>query len=1283
MIKKSEGLLKVFISSTFRDLKEEREQVYEKISQSLTPIGMEFFIPDGRTSHEISLLDENQGLKNSDIVIFLISPYYGSLIDECKIPGCKAECPLKNGSGKMISYTHCEYKFAKAENKPFLIYLYDEESWRLIQPLYQMEKIDWERKEPIFEKLKVEEIKKLFAAKEYFKEFRQEFEEDFCPRIERSTIPQISEHLSENIKKWYQEGRIQFKGFCGRKNELNNLLEKMNESVEVYGVGGIGKTTLIHIALLIQLLKGRNVIAIGKKQSYLSGSGYTFFKEKCKKSIFEVTTNTITINDIIDSLNFKEVQTIENIDDKICLILNKIEKENFLIFIDDFHLADNNVRLLVKQSKNFIISSKRSNGVTRAEIPLFGIEKTERLQLINLISDRFGRKLNPTAITTISDFSEGHPITIEILIRNFEKINFERLDDYKKDVLDFSNHEQVEEFISRVIEEILSKDAFILLKNLSILNTELESNINFRIVEKTYNISSITNVFFELVDSGILQKRDNKEGIYQFSFKHIQDAVRQDDEGHNKLAVIFYDQKIKWVESNVDDEIERFSHQLKFPSNINIVNALQRLYSHVSPLNFGYKRLVEIGFSLKPHVSSKEKAYICLVLGVLLFDLNRYRDAKESLEESLSLYRLLSEKNRDYIEQVNLVLNSLGNLYIKINKYDIAKNYFEESLEILREINNKKKNTQIELISVLLSNLGIVYNKLNRPHDAEAAYLEALKIKKILSKQNKIQQLSPISKIHNNLANVYVHINDYPRALESYKNAIKIKKTLAERNPIQHQSNYATALLSIGSLYQKINNEEKTRQNLETSLISLKELAQKNSDAYLPIYVTGVLHLAIFSMKINCFSDAKEYLENALKNSQTLSKKCPNAHNPTLAEILDTFGSLYSNLNRPDLSLSFYNQALSIYVDLNEQSPGAYVEHISHTVGNIGSIFLQLNKISQAKSTFQECIILRKNLVDICYDAFIVDYTNALLEMSYVYEKEKEFDLQEKNLDECIKNFTMLNNKCPSAYKSYLLASTLLKGKMLAIKKDSGYIPIITDSKKLAEELIKISRNIFLPALGNTYNTIGYCHMVNGKYDTATDFFLQSLATQKELVINLPEAFNPVYSKILNNLGFCYNLQNLPNLSENYLQESLKILKELVDSCPDAFNPDYSETLNNLGYCKLLQGKFGDSELYLTESLNIYQNLVITSPDSFNDRLAIVLRNIGSLNFHLEKYPESKNAFEKALLIQKKNSMNHPKIFKTDYIDTLKNYLVLLITMKLNTEIANVTKLIEEQERDY
>ncbi|GAG31187.1 unnamed protein product, partial [marine sediment metagenome] len=104
-------MLKIFLSSTYRDLVEYRAKILDKLDTVFDSVGMEEFIPDGKTSHEICIGD----LKKSDIVIFLLSSNYGSLIDVCRLKeDCKAECPMKTGESH-ISYTHCEFKTVIAE----------------------------------------------------------------------------------------------------------------------------------------------------------------------------------------------------------------------------------------------------------------------------------------------------------------------------------------------------------------------------------------------------------------------------------------------------------------------------------------------------------------------------------------------------------------------------------------------------------------------------------------------------------------------------------------------------------------------------------------------------------------------------------------------------------------------------------------------------------------------------------------------------------------------------------------------------------------------------------------------------------------------------------------------------------------------------------------------------------------------------------------------------------------------------------------------------------------
>jgi hypothetical protein len=217
------GIVRVFLSSTFRDLQGMRGKLLEKLISALEGAAMEKFISTGE-GPQITALNE---LHKSDIAIFLISPYYGTDIVSCACTNaCKAECGMKNGIEK-ISYTWCEYRTSLAETMPHLSYIVDE-GWHTVS----------EDGAPKLQKM------------------RKEVEREYCPRIKNDDdgIQRVVTELAQRIPEWYSDGTIDFGKFCGRRNLFKDLSSKMRKSINVHGVGGIGKTTLCEVALLIHML---------------------------------------------------------------------------------------------------------------------------------------------------------------------------------------------------------------------------------------------------------------------------------------------------------------------------------------------------------------------------------------------------------------------------------------------------------------------------------------------------------------------------------------------------------------------------------------------------------------------------------------------------------------------------------------------------------------------------------------------------------------------------------------------------------------------------------------------------------------------------------------------------------------------------------------------------------------------------------------------------------------------------------------------------------------------
>jgi len=528
-------MLNIFLSSTYRDLKDSRREILNKLDSVFEGVGMEKFIPDGETSHKKCIQD----LKKSDIVIFLLSSNYGTLIEVCELKeNCKAECPMKTGEGQ-ISYTHCEYKTTISEG--------------ILHQTYFIKK-EWD----------------AFDVKKKITQFKEEIGKEnlgFIDIEDPNVVQLICNNLAKKIVEWHTQDRLNFNNFVDREEVLNEIIDNIDSKVEVWGVGGIGKTSLIEVALLIQKLKGKRILTIGTSRAYASGSGYEDFRIKCKDDQYIADSrDKITIYDVINA--FAEIGLLSNAEEVIKLpIEKKIEvlqqkiwgEKDFILFIDDFHLASKNVVNMAKSVDHLILSSRRIMYIARKEIYLSGINEKDRKDLIKL----FSTEVPENIMEIINKLAEGHPVSTELLVKNYQNIDFDKIKTFE---LFDADDNQVKDFYERVIKEIFSNNpqALILLKDLAALNTGLPTNINRESVLKSYNIGNSKKVFKTLVDTGMLKKKEGKEGTYEFYFKHIQEALEDltDKESHKK-TIEYYEKKREIYGDNIDDAVEALYHKVK------------------------------------------------------------------------------------------------------------------------------------------------------------------------------------------------------------------------------------------------------------------------------------------------------------------------------------------------------------------------------------------------------------------------------------------------------------------------------------------------------------------------------------------------------------------------------------------------------------------------------------------------------------------------------------------------------------------------------------------------
>jgi hypothetical protein len=237
--------------------------------------------------------------------------------------------------------------------------------------------------------------------------------------------------------------------------------------------------------------------------------------------------------------------------------------------------------------------------IARNEVFLSGIDESERDKLLDLIARRLDKHISNFARGKIKDIAEGHPASIEILVRNCDNINFDKVKGYKH-VLGFSNTKHVEEFLKRVIREILSDNEFQLLMNLSVINSELESNLNRETIQRTYQDSDFDTTFAKLIDTCMLEKKPEYEGVYRFHYKHIQDAIKDNSKARHEWAIKYYENKVNKFRNNYNDAVEILFHRVKLSQNLDLlIEDFLTLGEKLKPIHYGFKRLIDIGEQIK------------------------------------------------------------------------------------------------------------------------------------------------------------------------------------------------------------------------------------------------------------------------------------------------------------------------------------------------------------------------------------------------------------------------------------------------------------------------------------------------------------------------------------------------------------------------------------------------------------------------------------------------------------------------------------------------------------
>ncbi len=172
-------------------------------------------------------------------------------------------------------------------------------------------------------------------------------------------------------------------------------------------------------------------------------------------------------------------------------------------------------------SKGCILVSSKKELRTFYRIPVESVEENERGNLVEIMASRMRKKVGEEEKKKVEEIAEGHPIATYLLVSNLGRIPVKRLKRFKEG-LDFSQDEDVKEYMKRVIESGISPEAYEFLKDLSAIEEEIEEE---RLYEALSGFPYSKEILGKLFDASIMERVGN---TIVWKYSQIREAVFED-----------------------------------------------------------------------------------------------------------------------------------------------------------------------------------------------------------------------------------------------------------------------------------------------------------------------------------------------------------------------------------------------------------------------------------------------------------------------------------------------------------------------------------------------------------------------------------------------------------------------------------------------------------------------------------------------------------------------------------------------------------------------------------
>lgn len=1150
--------IRIFISSTFRDMQDERNHLIQKVFPKLraeaakrdvtvVPLDLRWGVNEEEAkAGKVMQICLEEIIHSHPFFIGIIGNTYGTCptMDEYNGNGILQDRFgwVKNDIAQGLSYTEIEMQFGVLRNEENIdAYFY------ILKDDTPAEK-DAEKLERL--KQSVRKNKQGYPVYDYTTK------EDLGEQVEKDFMALLDRLYPEGALSELEKERLAQKSFlrdCCRvyiPNEENfKALNAFRQSEEkhfvVTGESGMGKSALI--ANWIERIKNddnRNLIYHFVGNGTMEGSHQQIAQRLCNeiRDIYQLSepTDEEKRGDITKQLEklFLEIAT----------------KKPLLIVLDGINqLADvEHAKLLnwlpePARNTKILFSTLKDDETMQVfegrHYPIFTLQplsKEERTKLIECYLGMYRKKFMPEQVERIvSDKQNENTLVLKTMLD--ELVSFGVYEELDHRIDYYLKADSIDDFYQRVLLRYETDYDKKLVRHILSLLIFSRSGLSEQELIDILGIKDKLLPWSQFY-CAFCNHLTVKNSLITFSHAYIRQSCENryaNNENAARKEIVAYFKRSKTPRAYEEqtfqyNSLSDYDNLFRFLTDLNVFNYWNqknekelgkywRILKDANPNKYSIRSLLNTQADCDAD-RGKSLNEIGLFIMNILAD---YPLASEFINKSLE-YRQekLGEENAATANSYN----SKGAIYFHQGDYHTALEYFNKSLCI-------RKKTDVEenmSIANLYGNIGACYSALGLYTKALEFHNIALQMRLKICGENNVKTASS----YRSIGVVYFDMDNYDKALWYYNKSLQVYLNI---NAVEENPEIATLYSYIGAVYENLKNRQKALECYQEAIdIRRKTLGELHPDIASSYCDLGDIYNEYDSDK------ALEFYNKALKIRMNT---CGKVHKYT-ATLFNKIGGIYFDKEDFNQALEYYKKALDIRLKIFGNN------HISVAISynNIGLLFSEQGRYDLAIENYRKALEIDINISGENHSETATTYNN----MGIAYAEQEKYQEAlfyfEKALEIRLNIYGETHPDTRQAYKH--------------VEKVKKIIGLSTSSIK---------------SNANNYVGNGYDCLKQGKYSQALDFF------KKELDLKLSEnnEENKDTAFLYCNIGVVYYKLGDVKMALEYNKKALDIRLQVLGT----YHEDTASSYKNMAMLNEKRNNIVMAfELY-SKGLEIYRKL--------------------------------------------------------------------------------------------